>query len=462
MKIAGIYTVILLLFLAGCTESTTVGGEILGEDQAGLIVVDSITIRTATVTEDELVVFSPTARFLNNLCGHYEDPIFGTVKADFYGQFQVSVNTLPFFPDIEMDTVTYDSVVLLLEYDLDGIYGDSTAEHEFEIYEILAGQVDEDSIYVSGNELPVESSPLTTIRFRPNFEGAIDFSTIVEIDSTDTPADTTFGTFNPFLSIRLPDELIDELLRIHEFNSDQSNEAFLGEFGGLAIRPVGGPTGSILNFNFAADRTGLRLHYTDSIADTQNFYQYNVTTTSVQFSSFNNEPAPDIVAAEAVGFEAGKIATYMQGMTGPNTLVQLPYITDFKDKVVVNNAELVVTIQPEDNEEFYPPITQVVAVYRNEEGNFVGIDDFLFASGGVGIEVFGGQPESFTGVNGETLNRYRMNIGGHLQRMIDGELPNEIFLRILQKNERANRAVLFGSEHPQYPVTLNANFTNLN
>lgn len=461
MKIAGIYTVIFLLFLAGCTESTTVGGEILDQDQAALVAIDTLTIRTATVADNELVVYNPTALpFANSLCGHYEDPILGTVRADFYGQFQVNEIALPFFPDIEMDTVTYDSVVLVLEYDLDGIYGDSMAIHEFEIYEITAGQVDEDSTYVSGNELPIEDAPLTSIRFRPSFEGATDFNTIVVIDSMETPPDTTFGTFGPFLSIKLPDAMISRLLEIHDLNLDQSNDAFLGAFGGLAIRPVGGPTASILNFNFGAAQTGLRLHYT--VGTTQNVYQYNVTTTSVQFSSFDNEPAPEIVAAIAGEFESGTTTTYIQGMTGPSTLVQIPYISDFKDEVVVNNAELIVTIQPETEEEFYPSVTQIIASYRNDDGELIAIEDFVFAFGGLGLEVFGGQPESFTGLNGETLTRYRINIGGHLQRMISEELPNELYLRVLQKNERANRTVLYGAEHPQYPVTLNANFTNLN
>lgn len=459
MKIAGIYTVIVLLFFAGCTESTTVGGAILDQDQAALVATDTFTIRTATVTQDELVIYSPTIQFNNNLCGYFEDPIFGTVKADFYGQFQVNEFALPFFPD--NDSTTIDSLVLFLEYDLDGIYGDTLAEHEFEIYRIIAGGADEDSIYVSGNELPIESSPLTTIRFRPSFEEKIDSTIIESINTTVTPADTTYATISPYLSIRLPDNLRDELaIDIPFMNNDQSNEAFLGVFGGLAIRPVGGPTGSILNFNFGAANTGLRLHY--SVGATQNVYQYNVTTGSVQFSSFDNELAPDIVAAEAGGFETGKTQTYIQGMTGPSTVVQLPYITDFKDQVVVNNAELTFTIQPEANEDFYPSVTQIIALYKDDDGNFFTIDDFLFTFNGLGGTAFGGQPESFTASNGQTLNRYRMNIAGHLQRMISEELPNEIYLRIFQKNERANRVILYGAEHPEYPVTLNANFTNLN
>ncbi len=446
---------------AGCTESTTVGGEILGQDQAGLLTVDTFTIRTATVTEDELIVHSPTVQFNTYLCGHLDDPVFGNVKADFYSQFRVNTNALPAYP--ETDSTEFDSLVLILEYNLDGIYGDSLAEQEFEVYEITPLSVDEDSAYVSGNELPTDPMPLMNIRFVPDYEEKIDPSIIASINTSVTPPDTTYATINPFLSIRLPDDLMNRLVQINRDGNDQSNETFVENFGGLAIRPVSGPIGSMLSFNLDAARTGLQLHYhSGDEPGSDRIYEYNITSASVRFSSFDNDQNTDIVAAEADGFEGGKTTTYIQGMTGPSTVVQLPYITDFKDEVIVNNAELTVTIQPTPDEDLYPPVTQIIVLYKTEEGNFVTIEDFLFTFNGVGVDAFGGQPETFMSPTGETLNRYRMNIGGHLQKMINEELPNEIYLRVFQKNERANRVVLYGSEHPQYPVTLVAKFTNLN
>jgi len=459
MKLAGIYAVILLLILTGCTESTTVGGEVLDQDQSALLAIDTITVRAATVTQDELVVHSSAVQLITNLCGHFDDPVFGPVKADFYAQFRVNEVALPVYPD----TAMFDSLVLILEYNLDGIYGDSTAEHQFEVYRITNDLIDTDSAYLSGDVLPTESTPLTTITFTPDFTEIVDFNTIASVDNSVTPPDTTYATINPSLSIRL-DELIDDLVAING-TGDQNNQDFLSNFGGLAIKPVGGPTESMFSFNtIGAIRTGLQLHYHvgEGADKNANLYEYNITTNSVRFSSFENNQNADIVAAEADGFEAGKTQTYIQGMDGPNTLIQLPYITSFKDEVLVNHAELTVTIEENSEVDLYPPVTQIIALYKNDDGDFITIEDFLFTFNGVGVDVFGGQPESFTGSEGQTLSRYRMKISGHLQRMIDGELPNEIYLRVFQKNERANRVVLYGSEHPQYPVTLKANFTNLN
>ncbi len=456
MKLAGVYTIILLLILAGCTESTTVGGEILDQDQSALVAIDTLTIRTATVTPDELVIHSPNIQFDTYLCGHLDDPVFGSVRADFYTQFQVNENALPVYPD----SATIDSLVLILEYNLEGIYGDSTATQEFEIYRIISNSTDTDSTYVSGNELPFESTLLaTTGIFMPDYTERVDSSII-----TSTTPDTTYATIDPFLSIKLDTSLMNALVALNRSGDDQSNETFLSNFGGLAIRPVGGPTGSMLSFNRLGARTGLRLHYhVEDDGEVNNlFYDYGILTTSVRFSSFDNNPNPDIIAAEADGFAGGGMQTYIQGMDGPNTLVQLPYITNFGGEVLVNNAELTVTIKETPDVDLFPPVTQIIVLYENEEGNFIIIEDFLFAVNSVaGIGAFGGQPESFTGPNGELLTRYQMKLSGHLQKMIDGELPNEIYLRVFRKTERANRVVLYGAEHPQYPVTLRANFTNL-
>ena len=473
MKIASFYSIILLLILAGCSDPITIGGDILGPDQAPLQVVDTFTIRTATVAEEDLVVFSPNVQFATNLCGHLDDQVFGDVKADFFAQFEVNENFLPLFTD----STTFDSLILVLEYDLDGFYGDFTAPQEFEIFRIREPNLTtgDSTTFISGNPVFVtDPDPIMTVQFVPNIMEQIDSNTVVSIDNSVTPPVTTFGTLSPFFRLRLDEEddfipdlisAVDGLIGIHNDGNDQNNEDFLREFGGLAIKPVGGPTGSMLNFNTLSLNSGLFLYFTNGSNPLSFRYQYNTKTSSVRFTSFTNNQDSEIVNAIDNGFEGGEVETYVQGMDGPNTLIQLPFITEFKDEVLVNNAELTVTIQstPDDpNEVFFPPVEQIIVSYQTEEGDFITIEDFIFAFNGLGLEFFGGQPEVFTTPDGQTMSRYRMNIGGHLQRMIDGDLPNELFLQVFQKNERASRVILFGSDHPEFPVTLTANFTKLN
>ena len=475
MKIASIYGTILLLILAGCSDPITIGGDILDPDQATLQVIDTFTIRTATVAEEDLVVFSPSAQFATNPCGHLDDPVFGDVKADYFAQFEVNENVLPNFPD----TTTFDSLVLVLEYDLEGFYGDFTAPQEFEIFRFREPNLTSaDSVtFISGDPVfVIDPDPLMTIQFVPNLLEQVDSTTILAINTGVSPPDTTFETLNPFFSIRLDEDGLvpdilrnfegDGLLNINDNGLDQDNETFLAAFGGLAIRPVGGPTGSMLNFNTLALNSGLFLHFHLGDDEETTFtYQYNTKTSSIRFSSFTNNQMPAIENAIEDGFESGETVTYIQGMDGPNTILQLPFITEFKDEVLVNNAELTLTIQsaPDDpGGDLFPPVEQIFVSYQTEAGEFVPIEDFLFTANGLGLEFFGGQPETFTTSDGQIMSRYRMNIAGHLQRMIDGDLPNELFLQVFQKNERASRVVLFGSDHPEFPVTLTANFTKLN
>jgi len=255
---------------------------------------------------------------------------------------------------------------------------------------------------------------------------------------------------------------VDGLPAINGAGNDQNNVDFLREFGGLAIKPVGGPTGSMINFNTLSLNSGLFLYFTNGSNPLSFRYQYNTKTSSIRFSSYANNQTPEIEDAIANGFEGGETVTYIQGMDGPNTLLQLPFITEFQDQVLVNNAELTLTIQSTPDEDLFPPVEQIFVSYQNDDGDFVPIEDFNFTATGLGLQFFGGQPEVFTTADGQTLSRYRMNIAGHLQRMIDGDLPNELFLQVFQKNERASRVVLFGSDHPEFPVTLTANFTKLN
>jgi len=450
MKLTGILAMFLLLLIFGCTESTTIGGEILDQDQAALTAVDTFTIRTATRTEDEQIIYSPTTQFTNYPIGHFADPLFGDIRSDFYAQFRVNQNALPRF---DTSLLVFDSLVLRLDYDESGFYGDTMATQQYDVFRIIDENIEVDTTYFSDQEFDIDENAVGSIEFVPNL-----------MDSVDIKVGNSIGTFAPQLSIKLSDDLGVELMSYTD-DQDQSNEDFLLNFGGLVIKPVGGPTAAMPSFNASSASTALVLHYHTKDNDTTRLqYIYDITAASVRLSSFNNQPSNAVSSAKTGGFTAGQNLLYLQAMNGPDVLVQMPFITDFKDQVVVNNAILTFTIQSQMNEDIYPAPEQLTIVYQDGEGNFINIDDVRFTFNGLGSSVFGGQPEEFVGPNGEMLKRYRMNIAAHLQRMINNgdEIPSEIYLRVFQKTQKARRAILFGSDHPDYPVTLKANFTFLN
>jgi len=451
MKLTGILAMFLLLLIIGCTESTSIGGEILDQDQAALLFVDSFTIQTASLTEDDQIAYSPTTQLLNHPCGYFADPVFGDIRADFYAQFRVNQNALPRF---DTSMLVFDSLVLRLDYNEDGYYGDTMAMQQYEIFRIVDSNIENDTTYFDNQELAIDPDNIGSIDFIPNFQ-----------DSVDIKVGNDTITFAPHLSIKLSDELGVELMSYSD-DQDQNNDDFLSNFGGLVIKSIGGPTRAMPSFNGStAATTALVLHYHAKDNDTTSLqYIYDINANSVRFSSIDNQPSSVVNSAKTGGFTAGRDLLYLQGINGPDVVIKLPYITDFKDQVVVNSAILSFTIQMQTDEDLYPSPEQVVLLYENSEGNFVLVDDVLFTFNGIGASVFGGQPEEFMASNGQMLRRYQMNIAGHLQRMINNgdDIPDEIYLRVFQKTQKANRAILFGSDHPDYPVALKANFTFLN
>jgi hypothetical protein len=57
--------------------------------------------------------------------------------------------------------------------------------------------------------------------------------------------------------------------------------------------------------------------------------------------------------------------------------------------------------------------------------------------------------------------KYRVNLSTHLNRMVDGKVPPEIFIRVFPRSERAARSVLYGAGHPKYGAKLKVTFTEL-
>lgn len=450
MKLTGILAMFILLLTFGCTESTSIGGEILNQDQASLIVIDTFTILTATNVEDQQIAYSPSTQFSNYPCGHFSDPVFGEVQADFYAQYRINQNALPRF---DTSLLVFDSLVLRLDYDETGYYGDTLATQQYEVFRIVEDEIKSDSTYFDDQEFAIADDPVGSATFVPDFA-----------DSVDIKVGNNVVAFAPQLAIRLEDDLGMELMNYSD-DQDQNNDDFLSNFGGLVVKSVGGPTAAMPSFNILSASTALVLHFHAKDNDTTALqYIYDITANSVRFSSLDNQSSSVVSTAKTGGFAAGEDLLYLQALNGPDILLKLPYITSFKDQIAVNNAELSFTIQMQSDEDLYPSPEQLILVYKNDNGTLVTIDDVIFTFSGLGREVFGGQPEEFLTADGLVLRRYRMNIAGHLQRMIDDgdEIPNELHLRVFQKTQKASRAILYGSDHPDYPVTLKANFTFLN
>ena len=119
--------------------------------------------------------------------------------------------------------------------------------------------------------------------------------------------------------------------------------------------------------------------------------------------------------------------------------------------------ELHIEALKEDNTTYFPPASQIILFYKNTAGNYVVTSDVLVA----GEEVFklvGGNP--VFAADGSP-GKYRVNLSTHLNRMVDGKVPPEIYIRVFPRSERAARSVLYGAGHPKYGAKLKVTFTEL-
>lgn len=448
MRIIGLIAISLLLLAVGCTETTSIGTEILESDRAGVFSVDTFTIKTSTVVEDPLSVYSNEI-FPNVFIGDFEDPVFGQTTSSLYTQFRINQNALPNYPD---DAV-FDSLVLMLRYDANDFYGDTLAQQALEVYEISEKNIPYDTTYYNGQTFEEEIMLLGSTQFVPNLQDSID----IKIGE-----DTV--TFPPHVSIRLLDDLGTRLLDSAQVNYED-NDAFLSTFGGLVVKPVGGMTAGFPSYELFSVATGMYLFYhTADEPESQLYYEYDITTLSIRVPNMATNFSTAITDAIAGGVSAGEDLLYLGGAAGTNINIELPYLGNFKDQVVVNNAELSFTIQSQTDDDLYPLIEQAALFYYNADEELIAIDDVIFTFNGTSEARFGGQVETYTAADGTSQQRYQMSIPGHLQKMIDQEagIPDNLILRVYLKTEKANRAILYGSKHPDYPVTLDVDFTRIN
>jgi len=145
-------------------------------------------------------------------------------------------------------------------------------------------------------------------------------------------------------------------------------------------------------------------------------------------------------------------------MAGVMGAIKIPEITKLKGKII-NFAELELNIEvlKEDNTTYFPPASQIILYYKNSSGNYVVTSDVIVAGEDI-KKLVGGNP--MTGIDGKP-GKYRVNLSTHLNRMVDGKVPSEIFIRVFPRSERAARTTFYGAGHPQFGAKLKITYTEL-
>lgn len=453
----GLGALLFILLSNACADPTLVGAGLLDEDQAEVGFTDTFSLRGATELSEPIMAYSPFAALQPDrfLFGDFRDPVFGQAKSTINMQFIPSV--IPNFTDI----MGVDSIVLILPYTRGGFYGKTEGETYGMRVNELTEVFNEDLEYFSDRQAAVASEPITEHEFT---------ATLDSLEFIDYIADDPDTVSLPHLRVPLPIELADSLISFSLTDSASfvDIDLFLNRFPGFQLEPTTQNEG-ILAFTLLSIRAGIHIYYRDSV-DAARKYQFIFNNSQiVQFANFGHN-YEDTEALELIenGSENDSLL-YVQGMAGLRSKIKLPDLSVLED-VAINQAYLDVYVARGESLDTanFPLARQLVLKADNDAGEEEFIEDIALVDARqlpFG-EFFGGTPEF---IESEGAIRYRMSISNYLQEVLEGRMSDEFYIIPLEDNdltdakraEIAERVILYGAGHPQYPATLSVTFTKL-
>ncbi len=433
-----------------CTDPTAIGSDLLEEDQVGTGFTDTLTLFGRTVQGDTVRTFEPNVWAEALFFGDMVDPIFGRTRATIFASPSLNLDftTLrTIHPDFSEDAVV-DSVVLVLPYVEEKHYGDiKSVPFSLEVRELAEG-INASRIYYSGDSVQTFINTLGGTVFTPATDS------VELIVYPDGVADTLDFEH---LSVRLDPSLGERFLQADSltFTSDSLFKDF---FKGIQIG-ASAETKGLLAFTLSPDedlRGGIYVYYRES--DTiKKHYQFPFIYTSPSFARYQNtykgafiEPFVRLDALE-------DSVLFVQGTQGLFARVNFPNLSGLSN-LVVNKAELVAhvaSLPGDDTDTFDPADRLFMSVYNADEERYDPISDISLAGLSAPI-VFGG------GLTGNGTGKpmvYKFNLSTQFQDMIDGEADPVLYIFVASRRVVANRTVIYGPDHPVYPMKLNLSFT---
>ena len=447
---------IVVLMTEACTKTSLIGSP---DNDLNIETTDTVSMITTTIQGDTVRTYTPVSnqQLPNYLVGRLDDPIFGNSTAIAYAQTRL-LTTAPGF-----ERTTLDSVILALPYVTNERNHGNVNGTQTIIISRLSESMDAAEQYYSNKSFETDEI-LGQKTFVPN---VLDSFNIL-VPEGDTILEKRVAAQ---LRIPLSSSFGNELLA----NGDNMTaiDNFLEYFKGIEIK---GGTQNDAMLNFAVQSSDITLFYSqeDSLFDDDgNFdtmetiakkYTFAINSFSAKSAYYNNNR--DIVGNARIDAPVKEYMNngnndliFIQSMEGVTSKVTFPYVNALAGKII-NKAELTVTVANRDNLEAFP-LPEQLLILMNVDSNLVIIEDVAISintSGG--FDLFGGGFESEI-IGATTYTTYTLNVSGHFQDMVDGFRDNSIYLTTQPKAQIANRVVLGGSGHSEFPIKLKVSYTDI-
>lgn len=428
----------IVMLLSACNESGIIGENIIPNgENINIQYVDTFSLTATTVTQDSVKVYdvNPALQPGRYLTGRVNDPVFGSYQSDIYTQFEL-LTTNPIF-----ENGVVDSVVLIVAYDNKGHYGDISEPYELNVYEVTEF-MNPDVNHFSNESFATNSTPLATLNFTPAPYDS------VMVDST---------MLKPHLRIALDPALGQRFLSETDSTVFENDDFFTNYFKGIKLAGSSPNNEAMLAFDLLDGLTQMIVYYKrDTTPET---FTLRIKSGSTKIMNFEHDYTGSEVASFIDNAMLGDSLVFAQSMEGLNIKLNIPHIQSF-DNIIVNKAELIVSVANNQDDELYSLPEQLVLLRKTDDGTLVFIEDAavsLTRTSGFRA-LFGGQPET----DDNSVTTYRMNLSGYLQDIIDGRFTdNDFYITTYPKPDTPSRVILGGAKHSQYPIRLELTYTKL-
>jgi hypothetical protein len=249
-----------------------------------------------------------------------------------------------------------------------------------------------------------------------------------------------------FLKINLSDALAAEFITHRD--SIETDDKFISFFNGIVLKAERtGGTGSVLSFNFAAEKTRLTLHFQNS-EDTEQTFNYYVdrsdTTKRYNFFEHNyieGSIRNSFVSSSPLEFKTNDSLIFLQAMRGLDINVDINLaeseIAEMANDIVINKAFLqfyTTGIEIDGTTAKYTPPGGMI-VMELENGELSPVIDYLNPNTNLS------NPSYYDGDN----NRYEINLSRiTYQKIVAGELDYSLLVQATQSSVSAYRAIIHG------------------
>ncbi|RZK41267.1 MAG: DUF4270 family protein [Pedobacter sp.] len=333
-------TLLISLFLfASCETTSTIGLEIDPENKIEGLFVDSLTVSSRTIMEEN----AATRTLGRYPVAYLKDPVMGVTEAS----IAMSLG-LP-SPGYSFGTAPIlDSAILVLNY-IGEFYGDSTQNYSFQVNQ-LTNNLSNDDTFMSNKVYPFESTVIGTKT------GRLYPTTKLTITDVLPNLPDTLKSVSPQIRIKLDANFIQNNILNLNAATLKNDGTFKNAFRGLHVK-MNNPTGNgaIMFFDLSTIASNLSLYYkkkndTDAAkTDTVNVNFQLGNNANAVASSMKHNYTGTPVETQLNNPNQQFSVTYLQPLAGLRNKIAFPSLKTFGagiGKMMINKAELVIDLAP--------------------------------------------------------------------------------------------------------------------